>query len=194
MLQMSNGLYYSHSKKDEKTGEVLNIVHRDISPQNVLISYQGEVKITDFGISKAKSEPSLTQAGVVKGKMSYMAPEQAMGAEVNQQADIYSFGVVSYELLIGRRLHEFNSDTEALTAVPNMEVPPLVQNRADVPPELNQIVMKCLEKDLSLRYQSARDISDDLESLRKQYRITFDASAFAAFLREHFEEAQEETM
>ncbi|MBW2367515.1 MAG: protein kinase, partial [Deltaproteobacteria bacterium] len=192
MLQISNGLYYSHSKKDEKSGEPLNIVHRDISPQNVLISYQGEVKITDFGISKAKSEPSLTQAGVVKGKLSYMAPEQALGADVNQQADIYSFGVVSYELLIGHRLHEFSSDTEAITAMPNMEIPPLKQTRTDIPVELNDIVMKCLEKDLSSRYESARDISDDLEALRKQYNITFDATSFSIFLRENLEEAQDE--
>ncbi|MGD8888991.1 MAG: serine/threonine-protein kinase, partial [Desulfobacterales bacterium] len=91
--KISKGLDYSHSKQDDTTGEALNIVHRDISPQNMLISYQGEVKISDFGISKAKSEPSLTQAGVVKGKLAYLSPEQALGEPSDRRADIYALGL-----------------------------------------------------------------------------------------------------
>jgi serine/threonine protein kinase len=97
------GLQYSHSKTDDKTGEPLNIVHRDISPQNILVSLQGEVKISDFGISKARSEPSLTRPGVIKGKLSYMSPEQALGQDVDHRADIYAPGIVFYEILSGKK-------------------------------------------------------------------------------------------
>jgi len=184
--EVCKGLDYSHSKQDDKTGEPLNIVHRDISPQNLLISYQGEVKISDFGISKARSEPSFTQAGVIKGKLSYLSTEQALGEPVDRRADIYALGLVFHETLTGKRVFQFASDLEAIRAIPKMEVEPLINARPEVPEELNRIVMKCLERDKDLRYQSASELHADLEALRKGLRITFDASDLVNFMKKNF--------
>ena len=184
--QISRGLYYSHSKLDDKTGEPLNIVHRDISPQNILVSLQGEVKISDFGISKARSEPSLTLAGVIKGKLSYMSPEQALGQSVDHRADIYALGIVFYEILSGKKLYQFGSDIEAIRFIPEKEIAPIIKLRPDIPDELNSIVMKCLEKDKKLRYQSAQELHDDLIHLKTKLNITYDRSDLADFMEKHF--------
>ncbi len=186
--EICKGLDYSHSKRDGETGEPLNIIHRDISPQNLLISYQGEVKVSDFGISKARSEPSFTQAGVIKGKLSYLSTEQALGKPVDQRADIYALGLVFYETLTGKRVFQFDDDLEALRAIPKAEVEPLINARPEVPEELNRIVMKCLEKDRDLRYQSASELHADLVKLRKGLKITFDASDLANFMKKNFGE------
>ncbi len=182
------GLDYSHTKRDDNTGDPLNIVHRDISPQNLLISYRGEVKISDFGISKARSEPSLTQAGVIKGKLAYLSPEQALGEPVDREADIYALGLVFYETLTGKRVYRFSSDIEAIRAIPKMEIDPLMNAMPQVPKELNRIVMKCLEKKKNLRYQSASAVYADLTALKKELKITFDASDLADFMKKNFKE------
>ena len=188
LSEICNGLDYSHSKRDDKTREPLNIVHRDITPQNLLISYQGEVKISDFGISKARSEPSFTQAGVIKGKLSYLSTEQALGEPVDHRADIYALGLVFHETLTGKRVFQFDSDLEAIRAIPKMEIEPLINARPEVPEELNRIVMKCLERNKDLRYQSASELHVDLVALRKGLKITFDASDLADFMKKSFGE------
>jgi tRNA A-37 threonylcarbamoyl transferase component Bud32 len=194
ILKVSNGLHYSHARKDDKTGKPLNIVHRDISPQNILISMNGEVKLSDFGISKATSEPSLTRAGVIKGKLSYLSPEQAMGQEVNHQIDIYALGLVFYEILSGSRLYRFANDIEAIRTIPKMTIPPIITKRPDLPRELNDIVMKCLEKSTIKRYRTAQELHDDLLLLKNQSGITYDASDLAAFMRANFEEPVKEAV
>ncbi len=186
--EICKGLDYSHTKRDDNTGEPLNIVHRDISPQNLLISYRGEVKISDFGISKARSEPSLTQAGVIKGKLAYLSPEQALGEPVDGKADIYALGLVFYETLTGKRVYQFSSDIEAIRAIPQMEIDPLMNAVPQVPRELNRIVMKCLEKKKDLRYQSASAVYADLAALKKELQITFDASDLADFMKNNSKE------
>lgn len=186
--EICKGLDYSHSKRDDKTREPLDIVHRDITPQNLLISYQGEVKISDFGISKARSEPSFTQAGVIKGKLSYLSTEQALGEPVDCRADIYALGLVFHETLTGKRVFQFASDLEAIRAIPKMEIEPLISARPEVPEELNRIVMKCLERNKDLRYQSASELHVDLVALRKGLKITFDASDLADFMKKSFGE------
>ena len=185
--QVAMGLEYSHSKKDDKSGEALNIVHRDISPQNILISFQGEVKISDFGISKTSSEPSLTHSGVIKGKLAYLSPEQALGQTVDHQADLYALGIVFYEILSGKRLYRFTSDIEAIRAIPEREIPPIKECRQDIPDELNRIVMKCLEKDKRLRYQSAGELLQDLNALRQSLSKRYDRVNFSDFMRKHFQ-------
>lgn len=184
--KISSGLYYSHTKTDGDTGEPLHIVHRDVSPQNMLISFKGEVKISDFGISKARSEPSLTQAGVVKGKLSYLSPEQALGKETDHQADLYALGIIFYEILSGKRLYKFSNELEALTHLPKMEIPAIRQLREDIPDELSAIVMKCLEKDKNKRYQSGKEIYDDLANLRRRLNISYDESNLVDFMAERF--------
>jgi serine/threonine protein kinase len=188
--RICKGLDYSHTKGDENTGESFHIVHRDISPQNLLISYQGEVKISDFGISKARSEPSLTQAGVVKGKMAYLSPEQALGEPIDHRADIYALGLVFYETLTGKRVYTFSSDVEAIRAIPTMAIEPVRNSVPEVNEELNRIVMKCLEKQKDLRYQSASALYDDLATFKKELKITLDASDLADFMKTNFQEAK----
>ena len=184
--EICKGLDYSHNKKDENTGEPFKIVHRDISPQNLLISYQGEVKISDFGISTARSEPSLTQAGVVKGKLAYLSPEQALGEPVDHKADIYALGLVFYETLTGKRVYPFSSDVEAIRMIPHLNIEPLSNAVADIPEELNRIVMKCLEKQKDLRYQSAAAVYADLAAFKKEQKIVFDTSDLADFMKKSF--------
>jgi uncharacterized membrane protein affecting hemolysin expression len=184
--RICKGLDYSHTKRDDNTGEPFHIVHRDISPQNLLISYQGEVKISDFGISKARSEPSLTQAGVVKGKMAYLSPEQALGESVDHQADIYALGLVFYETLTGKRVYRFSSDVDAIRSIPKMDIEPVSNLVPEVSEELNRIVMKCLEKQKNLRYQSVSAIYEDLATFKKERKITFGASDLADFMKTNF--------
>jgi len=186
IMKICTGLQYSHDKTDDKSGKPLNIVHRDISPQNILISFLGEVKITDFGISIARSEPNLTQAGVIKGKLSYLSPEQAMGQEVDHRADIYALGLVFYEILSYKRIYQFDNHIEAIRSIPKKEILPLISLRPDIPDDLNRIVMKCLEKDKKLRYQSAQEIHGDLMSLRNKLNITYDASNLSNFMSKNF--------
>ena len=192
ILKISSGLQYSHARKDDKSGKPLNIIHRDISPQNILISLNGEVKLSDFGISKATSEPSLTQAGVIKGKLSYLSPEQAMGQEVNHQIDIYALGLVFYEILSGSRLYRFANDIEAIRTIPQMTIPPIITKRPDIPQGLNDIVMKCLEKSTVKRYQTAQELNNDLLKLKNQLGITYDASDLALFMQSNFEKPERE--
>ncbi len=184
--KISSGLYYSHTKKSADTKEPLNIVHRDISPQNMLISFKGEVKISDFGISKARSEPSFTQAGVIKGKLSYLSPEQALGKETDHQSDLYALGIIFYEILSGKRLYRFNNELEALSALPKTKVTPIIEVRSDIPEGVNDIVMKCLEKDTTVRYQSGKEIYSDLGKLRKQLSISYDETNLVEFMAQRF--------
>jgi serine/threonine protein kinase len=190
MSQICKGLDYSHSKKDDATGEPFKIVHRDISPQNLLISYQGEVKISDFGISKARSEPSLTQAGVVKGKLAYLSPEQALGEPIDHRADIYALGLVFYETLYGKRVYEFSNEVEAIRTIPSMEIVPLKNAIPDIPDELNRIVMTCLEKQKEMRYQSAAAVHTDLLSFKKQQNSAFGTSDLADFMKQFSNQKQ----
>ncbi|MCP4117547.1 MAG: serine/threonine protein kinase [Desulfobacteraceae bacterium] len=184
--KISSGLHYSHSKTDDQSGEPLNIVHRDISPQNMLVSFRGEVKISDFGISKARSEPSFTQAGVIKGKLSYLSPEQALGKEVDHQADIYALGIIFHEILTGKRLYDFSNELEAIRTIPTMKIPDLTELRPDLPKALADIIAKCLEKDKARRYQTAKELHDDLASLKSELQISFDASNLATFMADRF--------
>lgn len=186
ITQISSGLHYSHTRKDDKTGKPLNIIHRDISPANILISMNGEVKITDFGISKATSEPSLTTAGIIKGKIAYLSPEQAMGKEANHQTDIYALGLVFYEILSGKRIYQFDDEIEALRSIPELTIAPIITKRPDIPRELDAIIMKCLEKSPAARYQTAQEIREDLHQLKNDLGIVYDASDLSQFMQTHF--------
>jgi serine/threonine protein kinase len=191
--KICKGLDYSHSRLDDDSGQPLKIIHRDISPQNMLISFQGEVKISDFGISKAISEPSLTQAGVIKGKLAYLSPEQSLGESVDQRTDIYALGLVFYEAIVGKKVYAFNTDVEAIRGISTMEIEPLMNTRAGIPVELNEIVMKCLAKNKEARYQTASSLYDDLKKLKKKMNITFGTSDLANFMKEHFDKIEKTT-
>src|SRR6187455_1274215 len=154
--EVAKGLHYAHDRKDEG-GTPLDIVHRDVSPQNILLSYEGGVKIADFGIASAnlfREEP-----GVLKGKTAFMSPEQARGERVDRRSDIYSLGVVFHELLAGRPLHTIEDEKELLQTVRSGQVEPPSTFARGVPSDLEAIVMRALERDPEARFQTARDLA-----------------------------------
>ncbi|WP_224244168.1 serine/threonine protein kinase [Hyalangium gracile] len=160
--KMCEGLDYAHRKKDGM-GRDLNIVHRDISPQNVLISFEGEVKVIDFGIAKAAGKATKTQAGILKGKFGYMSPEQIRGLPLDRRSDVFAIGVCLYEMLTGERLFVGDSDFSVLEKVRKAEVaPPSTYNRR-IPEQLEKIVLKALARDVDERYQYASELGDDLQ-------------------------------
>ncbi|WP_224366729.1 serine/threonine protein kinase [Hyalangium versicolor] len=170
VAKMCEGLDYAHRKKDGM-GRDLNIVHRDISPQNVLISFEGEVKVIDFGIAKAAGKATKTQAGILKGKFGYMSPEQIRGLPLDRRSDVFAIGVCLYEMLTGERLFVGDSDFSVLEKVRKAEVaPPSTYNRR-IPEQLEKIVLKALTKDVDERYQYASELGDDLQ----RFLITNDA-------------------
>src|SRR4051812_42822540 len=162
-MQVCEGLDYAHNKRDAQ-GRELNLVHRDISPQNVLIGYEGEVKLIDFGIAKAAGKASKTQAGILKGKFGYMSPEQVRGLPIDKRSDIFAVGIVLYELLTGERLFIGESDFSTLEKVRNVEIQPPSSYNKKIPDELERIVLKALAKDPEDRYQNAIDLHDDLQA------------------------------
>lgn len=162
-MKVCEGLDYAHNKRDE-TGRDLKLVHRDVSPQNMLVSFDGEVKIIDFGIAKAAGKGSQTQAGILKGKFGYMSPEQVRGLPIDRRSDVFACGIVLYELLTGERLFIGESDFSTLEKVRNVEIlPPSTYNRK-IQPELERIVLKALSKDVEDRYQNAIDLHDELQA------------------------------
>ncbi|QRK04798.1 protein kinase [Archangium violaceum] len=156
------GLYYAHTRVDEVTGKPLKVVHRDISPQNILISFDGSVKLVDFGIAKAADQATATKSGAIKGKFAYMAPEQAAGKPLDHRADIFAIGLVLYELLTGTRPLKRDSELATLQAAMECNILPPSQV-ADVPPELDDVVMRALAKAADDRYRDARQLQLALE-------------------------------
>ena len=156
-------LAYAHDKRDA-AGRPLGLVHRDVSPQNILISYEGEVKLVDFGIAKALSSSTTTRPGTLKGKFAYMAPEQARGESVDRRADIYALGIVMWEALTGRRLFAGESEAVILGKVLEPEVEPPSRVNPQVPPELDAVCLKALAPAREDRYQTAQEMNDALEA------------------------------
>jgi serine/threonine protein kinase len=160
---IAEALDYAHFKTDE-SGQLMGLIHRDISPQNILISYDGDVKLIDFGIAKAKDRSQeSTRAGVLKGKFGYMSPEQLLGkGPVNHRLDIFSLGVVFYELLTNRRLFYGESDLETLELVRAAKIEPPSLKHPWISKTLDQIILKALAKNPNERYQRAADMGVDL--------------------------------
>jgi serine/threonine-protein kinase len=162
-IELCKGLQYAHNVHDEN-GQHLHIVHRDMSPPNVLITKHGEVKIVDFGLAKATTQLEKSEPGIIKGKFSYLAPEAARGQEVDARADIFAIGIMLWELLAGRRLFLGKTDLETVQMVQRSIVPPITRIRADVPPELEPILARALASDPNQRYQTSRDLGADLNA------------------------------
>ncbi len=156
-IDVCRGLHHAHQLKDEH-GVSLGIVHRDISPHNILVSRQGEVKITDFGIAKAAERATHTSTGIVKGKVAYMSPEQAEGKPFDHRLDQWALGVVLWELLCGERLFRGENDATILRKVLNVEVPPPSSRRDDVPRGLEDIILKSLAGTPDERFKDMREM------------------------------------
>jgi serine/threonine-protein kinase len=171
MMEACKGLHYAHDLTDPENGRELGIVHRDISPPNILISKRGEVKLVDFGLAKATSQLETTDPGVVKGKFSYLSPEAASGKEVDRRADVFAIGILLYELLTGKRLFYGETDYQTVELVRQARVPPISAQNPEVQPELEQVVRKALARDLSSRFQTAADLQDALAQVLFSQRL-----------------------
>ena len=158
IAQSCAGLHYAHERT--QSGKPLNIVHRDISPQNLVISFEGVVKVVDFGIAKAEHRETKTQSGTIKGKFAYMSPEQCVATNVDRRTDVFALGVIAWELLTGRRLFKKPSPYETYQAVMDCNVPPPSRENHELDPALDPIVMKAVAKDKEERYQTAEAFGD----------------------------------
>ncbi len=183
VIEACNGLDYAHKKADQ-SGRPLNIVHRDISPQNILVSFEGHVKVVDFGIAKAADQATVTKSGVLKGKYSYMSPEQASGEPLDCRTDTFALGVVLYELLTGARLFKRSNDIQTLNAVMECKVDPPSMLSARSPPELDAIVMKALARKREDRYAEARLLGAALEEFLLSRKLPSSTAHLAAYLQE----------
>jgi len=188
VLGMCAGLAYAHDKRD-LDGTHLGIVHRDISPQNIVVTFTGDVKIVDFGIAKSDTRVGeQTKSGKLKGKVPYMSPEQARGEPLDARSDLFAAGTMLFELTTGKRLFKGQSEYETLKLICEREYPRPSDIRPDYPPDLEAIVMRALAKDANDRYQSAREMQADLEAFVREHQIAVSSLALNQFMQSLFEE------
>jgi serine/threonine protein kinase len=180
-----DGLHYSHETKDAQ-GLPLEIVHRDVSPQNVFVSNDGQVKVLDFGIAKANTQEGRTATGIVKGKVGYIAPEQARAENVDRRADIWSAGVVLWEALTGARLFKAETDAATLGLTLQGQIPSAGSRRVGIPEELEGVLMRALQRDPALRYQTAGAMRKDLEGWLARAGFSRDARVIAGMMKDLF--------
>ncbi|HEU4412317.1 MAG TPA: protein kinase [Polyangiaceae bacterium] len=162
VLDALEGLHAAHEARDER-GEPLGIVHRDVSPHNLLVGVDGVARLTDFGIARAATRLSTTRDGTFKGKLSYMAPEQASGENVDRRADVFAAAVVAWELLANRRLFKGTNDLHTVHLLLYAPIPPLGEARPGVPPALDEALARALDRDPAARYATAADFARAIE-------------------------------
>jgi serine/threonine protein kinase len=188
--QAAAGLNYAHAFKDRITGEPLNLVHRDVSPQNILVSYDGNIKVIDFGIAKAATNGEATRAGVIKGKLSYLSPEQVMGEVLDGRSDIFALGIVLWELLTGKRLFVAEGDNEfqvlKMIESCNTFVKPPSSVNPEVPKELDAIVMQALQRDPKKRFQTGEEMARALRKILAVQYSDFGPSDLSSFVKKLF--------
>jgi serine/threonine-protein kinase len=183
--RLCRALEYAHNKRG-RDGELLGIVHRDISPKNVMLNSEGVVKLTDFGIAKARLVMEQDEGQVLMGKVEYMSPEQARYQETDLRSDLFSLGIVMYEILTGRQLFQTEDIYETLRNVQHARIPSPKDFRPELPEELARINLKALERDLSRRYQTAGQMGYDLEHYMYHDRYGPTNVALGRYLKEHF--------
>ena len=186
--RIGEGLAYAHARKD-KSGQPVSIVHRDVSPQNIIVSFSGDVKLIDFGIAKAAGRLSRTQVGSIKGKFGYMSPEQVRGLEVDQRTDIFSMGICMWELLTRRRLFQADNELLVIEKVRSLQVEPPSRYNQQCPPELDRVVLKALAKDPDERYRAAKDVYKDLNHVAGTRAGLASREQIAQYMRRTFPEA-----
>ncbi|MCC6138765.1 MAG: serine/threonine protein kinase [Bdellovibrionaceae bacterium] len=182
------GLDHAHRLIDATTGQTLNIIHRDMSPQNVMVSFEGEVKIIDFGIAKSTTQEESTRVGTLKGKFGYMSPEQVDGMEVDARTDIFAMGIMVWEMLSEQRLFLTNNEMTTLRKIRDCKIPSLREIDPNIPVELDKIVNKALARNKTQRYQTAAELQKDLQSFLNRYNPDFSSQDFAEFIKEMYSE------
>src|SRR5579862_3042927 len=184
VTECCKALNYAHFLEHPETNEPLGIVHRDISPPNILLSKNGEIKLVDFGLAKANTQIESTDQGVVKGKFSYLSPEAASGLEVDHRADVFAVGIILWELFTSRRLFYGDTDYQTVELVRQARVPSIAALNPEIEPELEQIVRKALAKDVNDRYQEAGDLSDALAQYLFSRRMKVTSRDVGALVRD----------
>lgn len=183
LAAVADALNYAHEFVDDR-GQALNIVHRDVTPSNIFLTYQGQVKVLDFGIARAEGRLDKTRAGLIKGKLKYMSPEQILAKSIDSRSDIFALGAVGYALLTGEEAFARTAQTEVFQAVVNDPIVSPRDKNGEVPAELSAIIMKALERDVKARYQTAADLKRDAEDYLANVTYVSHASALAGFLKE----------
>ena len=181
-MHACRGLSFAHELLSEE-GEEMDIVHRDVSPPNILVSKRGEVKVTDFGLAKATTQLEKTDPGVVKGKFSYLSPEAARGEPVDERADIFALGIVLWEMLAGRRLFLGETDYQTVKLVQQAQVPNLARINPEVDDEFEAVLTKALTTDPKDRYQTAREFEDELAGYLFSQRKKVTATDIAVLVK-----------
>ncbi len=175
-LELCKGLAYAHELTDSN-GVPLHIVHRDMSPPNVLITKHGEIKIVDFGLAKANSQLERSEPGIIKGKFSYLSPEAALGQDVDARTDVFAVGIILWELLAGQRLFLGDTDFQTVKRVQAAQVPSVSQINKKVPIELERIIARALARDPAARFPTARALGAELSKFMFRFAVpvsTFD--------------------
>jgi serine/threonine protein kinase len=181
----ADGLHHAHELHDE-SGLALGIVHRDVNATNIFVTYEGEIKVIDFGLAKAANRASKTAAGVIKGKVAYMSPEQAVGAPVDRRTDVFALGTTLWELACDRRLFKRPDDVETLRRVHAAEVPDPTLLVHAFPPELSRILKRALAREKTARYPTAAEFAADLDTFARAGGAS--AESIAGVMRELFAE------
>ena len=185
ILELLDALDYAHRKVDD-AGQPLHLVHRDISPQNVMVSFDGEVKLLDFGIARAGTSAGRTRAGVLKGKFAYLSPEQADGSPADQRSDLFAVGILLHELLTGSRLFSAPSEFETLDRVRSLQPPSVCLSQPHLPPALDAILARALAKAPSERFPSAAAFADELRALLAGQPTQYGRADLRAFMQREF--------
>ncbi len=178
-------LHYAHERR-RADGTLLDIVHRDVSPSNILVSYDGAVKLVDFGVAKAATSTVKTRTGALKGKIAYMSPEQAKGAAIDRRSDIFSLGIVLWEMVTSQRLYRAENDLATIQMIINSKPQPPSQLRRDITPELERIILRALAIDLDTRYQTAEQLQHELEEHARERRLAQSATSLRSYMQELF--------
>lgn len=187
MMEMLKGLDFAH-KATDKFGERLHIIHRDVSPSNIMLSYAGDVKVGDFGVAKARTSAQLTQTGTLKGKVGYMSPEQVRGDEIDHRSDIFSAGIIFYETLTMSRLFMGGNDLDVMLKVRDADIEDELSKCTKIPPSLLEILRRALAKDIDERFQSCDELYAAVRDFVYRHDIKTSNKDLAGFMHRVFRE------